>query len=405
MGFASSSLHVFCTRVLRLVISFAASILIARWLQPEGRGAYSLITQFHLIAVAFGAMSVGHATIHFSGNERYNVSAQVSNALVSSVILSFLTCIAIVVFRGWLCRIIPLNSIILIILLIVIPISILDGYLRSILQSQYKFSWINIIEILQAVTFSGAIILLYTFVQPSLDKVIYAWMVSLLVGFVIVFWMLIKIAPVKLTINWRIFREHLSFGTKAHFSTVIGLLSLRFDQYILSYMTDKASVGIYSVAVTIAELILFLPDSVSFILLPKTAHDNNVESRKLIIKTCWYVTGISAVTACILALLAIPLVHYAYGTSYHDSLIALWILLPGMVAFGVSTITTPYFLGKLGKPHLGAIVAIVSLLSNIALNIVLIPIFKVNGAALSSTFSYFLATLVNLYLFNRVSAK
>ncbi|WP_281184332.1 flippase [Trichlorobacter lovleyi] len=407
MSLAKSSLQIFSTRIFRLVVSFITSILIARWLQPEGRGAYSLITQFSLIAVAFGGMSIGHATIHYSGSERYSVKEQVSNALLSSFLLSLLTCMVVVLFRGWLCLIIPLNSTILLMLVIIIPISILDVNLRSILQSQYKFSWINTLEIIQAVAFAGVILALYAFAEPSLDKALYAWILSLVFSFIVLVRMLREVSPLnlKLNLNWRIFREHLSFGSKAHLSTIIGLLSLRFDQYILGYMTDKASVGRYAIAVSLAELIWLLPASVSFVLLPKIAHSNNVESSKSIIKACWYVTGFSAVAACFLAIVAVPLINYGYGTSYHDSLMVLWILLPGVVATSVTTITTPYFLGKLGKPHLGAIVASVSLCSNIVFNLILIPKYAINGAAISSTCSYIMAAALNLFLFNRVRAK
>ena len=405
MTLVKNSAKVFSTRILRLIISLATGIILARWLQPEGRGAFSLITQLIQFAVAIGGMSIGYATIHFSGSGKYTTEEQVANSSFSAIVFSSLVCIIIIVAQPLMNRLFPFNYHDMIIILLIIPVAMFDSYLRAVLQSKYQFTSINRLEVFQVILFAIAIVTCaYTF-RPFAYNAVIAWGISLLISFIVLTRIVSRMAPIHLRFERTLFKEHLSFGAKAHLTTVVGLLSLRFDQYILGALTNTSEVGKYAVAVSLAELLWVIPSSVSFVLLPMASHDNIMDSIRQIKRACLSVLGISIVTAVALALIAKPLIVYGFGESYRDSIRALMILLPGMVAVSITTVTTPFFLGKLGKPYLGAIVAAVSLVTNIVLNFILIPTYGLVGACVSSTISYILATLVNIAIFNNVCKK
>lgn len=401
MNLFKNSIQVFITRLFKLAISMGTGIFLARWLQPEGRGAYSLITQFHLIIVAFSGMSIGYASIHLSADNRFTIKEQVSNGIFSSLILSFFACSVVLVFQNQINHFFPFKGLVLFAVIVLVPISILDSYWRAILQSKYKFVWINKLELIQAITFTIGLMILYFYFQASVTNVIIIWSISILICFGILTKMIIALSPINFNYNYKIFREHIIFGIKAHLSTVIGLLSLRFDQYLLGYMTNNSEVGKYAVAVTISELLWFIPSSVAFVLLPRMSHQSKSESAASIKAICWSVLLVSSISALILAAIARPFITFGFGKIYTDSIMALWLMLPGAVAICITTVITPFFLGRFAKPHLGAIVALFSLVSNILLNLFLIPRYGINGAAISSSISYVVAALVNILLFTK----
>lgn len=405
MTLARNSAQVVCTRLFKLGISLVAGALLARWLQPEGRGALSLITQFHLLAVSFGGMSIGHATIHFSGSERFTTDEQVGNAFSSGLFFSIITSLLIVLFQPILNRFFPFNYFIMLAVVFLVPVSMLDSYGRAVLLSIYRYKWLNALEMLQIFVFALGVIICFSFVKPRVEYAVTVWAGSLLVAFLALSIMVCKVSAVRLRFNRHIFRKHLLFGAKAHLSTVIGLLSLRFDQYILGALSSTSEVGKYAVAVSLAELLWLIPSSVSFVLLPKVAHEELASSAQQIKKACIWVLFISIASALLLAVVAKPLIMFGFGESYKDSIKALLILLPGMIAVSVSTVTTPFFLGKLGKPQLGALVAAVSLVLDIILNFTLIPKYGIFGASIASTISYVIATCINLALFYKYAYK
>ena len=405
MTLAKNSAKVFTTRIFRLVVSVAIGVILARWLQPEGRGAFSLVTQFHQFAVAIGGMSIGYATIHFSGTDKYSTEAQVANSSFSAILFSSLVCIFIVVTQPLLNRLFPFSFTIMLVIMMLVPIIMFDTYLRAVLQSKYQFTSINQLEVLQVILFAIGIFVCAFFYKPSVVYAVSAWGISSLLAFIVLIRIILQMTPIHIRFDRILFMEHLGFGAKAHLSTVIGLLSLRFDQYILGALTNTGEVGKYAVAVNLAELLWFIPSSVSFVLLPMVSHDNPIDSIRQIKKTCLSVLVISLVMAAILAVIAKPLILFGFGESYRDSIKSLMILIPGMVAVSVTTITTPFFLGKLGKPHLGAIVAAVSLGTNLILNIWLIPLYGLVGVSVASSLSYIAAAIVNYVLFSAMCNK
>ncbi|ADI84691.1 flippase [Geobacter sulfurreducens] len=394
-----SSSYVFLAKLLKLSISLGTGIFLARWLQPEGRGVYSLITQFHLMTVAFSGMSIGYATIHFSGDNRYSAAEQVSNSVFSAIIFSILPCSLVILSYSKINALLSLDKSIFLLIAILIPISILDSSLRAVLQSKYRFVWLNLLDIIQITVLGVGLIVGYFFLKASIVHAIVIWSISLCLPFFILLRMVSSVTHLSFKFDREIFKKHFQFGLKAHLSTVIGLLSLRFDQYLLGYLTNAAEVGKYSVAVSMSELLWHIPSSVSFVLLPRMAQAGKKESVFIVKRTCLWVFIILFVSALILAIGAKPLIHYAFGDSYRASIEALWLLLPGVIAVGITTVTTPYFLGRLGKPHLGAFVAAISLTTNLLLNLLLIPRLGMNGAAISASISYCFATILNLYLF------
>lgn len=405
MNIARSSAQIFLTRGVRLAITFATGILMARWLQPEGRGAYSLVSQFVVLAAAFGGMSINQSTIHFSGSARFTTDEQVSNAVSSTIIFSVISCAAILAFSGPLGAVVPLGGAVTAAVLILVPVLILDAYLRGVLQSLYRFHWLNGLEIFQAAILAALVFLCYSYEPSSYEKALYLLLIAAAISLAALLVLVKRLAAIRLRFNPLIFREHLSFGLKAHLSTIMGLLCLRLDQYILGYLTDRAAVGKYAIAVSLAELVLFLPASVAFVLLPRAAHVPEGELVETIKKSCLIVFGISLATAAVLSLISSPLILYGYGEEYGESVNALRLLLPGTVFLSVAAVTTPYFLGRLGKPYIGAIVAAVLLIVNTALDFLLIPIFGINGASIASSVAYFIATCLNLFFFFRFQSK
>jgi O-antigen/teichoic acid export membrane protein len=85
-----------------------------------------------------------------------------------------------------------------------------------------------------------------------------------------------------------------------------------------------------------------------------------------------------------------------------DCLPAFLVLLPGAVSFSVGKVMISYLAGR-GHPGLISIGTIASLVLNVALNIVLIPLFGIVGAALASLVSYTFQAVVALTFASRLS--
>jgi O-antigen/teichoic acid export membrane protein len=198
------------------------------------------------------------------------------------------------------------------------------------------------------------------------------------------------------------YRELLSYGVKLYPSVVTGFFNSRADIFLLSWLLGSATqVGLYAVAVSLAELTYYVPDSISSIFFPRVAS----ETREQANATVASVSRATAIASAAVAIAIVPaslFIFFVVLPHYRDALGALVILLPAVVALSVSKVLTGYLTG-LGHAAPVSIAASVAVVLNIACNLVLIPALGIAGAALSSLASYGVHLAIMLLLSSRVS--
>ncbi len=87
-----------------------------------------------------------------------------------------------------------------------------------------------------------------------------------------------------------------------------------------------------------------------------------------------------------------------FGESFADSYAALLWLLPGVFCLSTSKVMTGYFNGK-GLPQYGSISSGVSFFVTIVADIYFIPRLGIKGAAIASSVSYAVGTIIVLFFF------
>ena len=194
------------------------------------------------------------------------------------------------------------------------------------------------------------------------------------------------------------FRRFTLFHLKSLFSfffwqslTLSGFLVITStDVLFIAYYMSTADVGIYRVAFQLAVLGLFVTFAVQNVLFPRFSRWNQEGNKGLI------ATSLAKAYTFSLAL-AIPycvggwltgslLLEYVFGTEFSSGAGALFILLLALIA-AVFPILQVMTLNALNQPKYSFYVTAVAVVVNIALNILLIPLFGINGAAIATLIS------------------
>src|SRR5215203_2165822 len=195
------------------------------------------------------------------------------------------------------------------------------------------------------------------------------------------------------------------FGSKAYAANALQLLNLRADLFILNAVASKAAVGHYAVAISVMTLGLLLPTALATALLPRAAafeaYATPGEQRALSIRAVRHAVVLSPFTAIALsfALLIAPVV---YGGSFSPAVGLGFILLPGILAYGIGMVMSSNIVGK-GYPAYVLYSAALVTPPTFALYLVLVPALHGAGAALASTLSYVAMTVVLFIFFRRAT--
>ena len=93
-----------------------------------------------------------------------------------------------------------------------------------------------------------------------------------------------------------------------------------------------------------------------------------------------------------------PLVPIIYGTEYKDSVSIIIVLFIGVIFASIGKVSPSYFFTQ-GRPRVHLIITFITLIVNVTLNVFLIPINGIIGAAYASTIAYIIYGLTYVFYF------
>jgi O-antigen/teichoic acid export membrane protein len=206
-------------------------------------------------------------------------------------------------------------------------------------------------------------------------------------------------------------RSALKFGRRAWSADVLQFLNYRLDLFILAAFVSRADVGRYSLAVSLTMLAWLLPTAIGQVLLPRTASlDSAAEIGEMrrdeadaaaarVIRHTVLLQGPTAVVISILLLGGVPLI---YGHEFTQTVALGFLLLPGVLAASVAKVVSPVITGR-GFPIYSVYNVLITVPVTLILYLTMIPLLDAAGAAIASSASYALTTIIAMYFYRRVT--
>ena len=201
----------------------------------------------------------------------------------------------------------------------------------------------------------------------------------------------------RLQFDFGFFKRELKYGNIIFWASLFGFLNYRIDQIMINVQLGNAMLGIYSVAVTLAELVLLIPNSVNLALTGKLLNVDERNKKQVVcfsLKLSIYICIILVVIGNLMS----PLIVSIYGEEYYRSISAFSILLVGVCGASIAKIIYPYFITN-GHAMVHLIVSTLTMIINIIMNFLLIGKYGIDGAAIASTISYFFYGGIYIILF------
>ena len=178
------------------------------------------------------------------------------------------------------------------------------------------------------------------------------------------------------------------YGLPYYPGSLTQFFSVRLDVFLLAFMlADPSSpIGWYSMAVTIASLVFFLPNAVSTLFFPHVAGSNRDDSDRQVPMVARVTLLMTAAIALALIPVAVVLITVLLP-DFQPSLPPLFVLLPGVVSLSLTKVLSSYVAG-VGRTSWTSFVNVSALGLNIVANLLLIPAIGILGAAAASLISY-----------------
>jgi O-antigen/teichoic acid export membrane protein len=184
---------------------------------------------------------------------------------------------------------------------------------------------------------------------------------------------------------------------------IVNLVSYRVELFVLRHFRDLGDVGVYSIAMQTVESMWLIAAAMATAVTAPAVQSAEHEASRLIARTAakalLYTAG-AALVVGIAAPFAIPIV---LGDAFEDAGVPLALLMPGVVAYAPVTVLVVYLSVRRGRPRLSLAVSVAAGVATLALGLLLIPAFGVNGAAIASSVGYGVGAVLAWLFFARLT--
>ncbi|WP_221566990.1 flippase [Alkalihalobacillus sp. TS-13] len=409
-SFAKNSFITITRQFTSILLGMLLLIVLARFLGPSGQGQYTLVILLPQLLMTFLNLGVNTSTIYYVSRDEIDVDSAVKNNLYIGIFLSFVSILIGMVIALFFSDQFfeEASTTFLLLSLIALPFMFLNIYFQTVFQGLQQFGVFNTILI---ITQLGTLFFVSLFIIV-LDYGLTGAVVAFILGHLITTVSIVYILYAKFgfryekgVFNLAYFKKSVLFGLKAHISNVMSFLNYRIDLLLLGYFLNPAAVGVYVTAVNIGERISILSQSLSTVLLPRIASVDDEEDRNRVtsILTRNFLVFVLLLTIGVF-FFADWVIDLLFGAQYEKSSGLLKWLIPGVAALSIDRLLSNDIAGR-GKPEVNMYVSLFNVLFNVGLNIYLIPIYGVVGAAVATTATYILSLIIKIYLYKKVTSS
>jgi O-antigen/teichoic acid export membrane protein len=376
-------------------------VLQGRFLQPEGRGAYVLaVLSVTIVTRLLGQLGLA-VTNRLQGREG-QLRGFVQRALGLAIVLG-LAGIAFVV--AWATATGELDVEIALAAALALVPNVIWQTLSGVLMGLGRVRLWNYIQLAPPVLTLVGMLVLVVWLDGDVVEALLAWAIanSLTAVFALSaardLWLPIGRPRLGDPLSRTIARLALVMGAVQ----IVNLLSYRVELFVLRHFRDLGDVGVYSIAMQTVESMWLIAAAMATAVTAPAVQSGETEAARLIARTAakslLYTAGAAAVVA-VAAPFAIPLI---LGDAFEDAGVPLALLMPGVVAYAPVTVLVVYLSVRRGRPRLSLAVSAASGVATLALGLLLIPMFGVNGAALASSLGYAAGAVLAWLLFARLT--
>jgi O-antigen/teichoic acid export membrane protein len=380
---------VFSTNVLFLLLSVITSLLSAWALKPEGRGNLVIVTMWAFVFSHIGTFGLPYAHRFWAASQPDWNKKIFSNSIIFSV-LSGIPMVLLAWFVTpwltgdkspeviWMTRLFALN----------IPIILLNEMLRGQLEGSRLFGWLGIARLSFIATQALGNLLLYCFGILTLENALLTIVLGQITCSVLMFGAVWRELKPRWEFDWSVLRREIGYGLRSYPGILTEISVWRLDQMMLAIFATSTIVGLYTVAVAIAEITSTLASSVADSLLPEVASSTNTESSALLMGKTLRLTLYAQFLVLIPMWIGAPFIlRFIYGENFVEAAETMRLLLLASIVWSAAMIVISGLNG-LGHPGLSTIARLFSGATTVITLVYLLPRWGMNGAAISSLLGY-----------------
>lgn len=392
------------------LLTLLVSVVIARTLGPEGRGAYGVVVATVSILPPILGLGLEFSIRYWSARGEASRRSVLKTSTVLGLAVGAVSALSVL---GWAALGAPewlvpagLSELGVGCFAAILLLAGMRGFWTNYLMGQERYGYGTFGRNLAMGIQVAALGSVWWAATMSLDAVVGALALQYLVGFGLFFaldgreW-------------WRSLREPLlprsefvamlRYGWWQYLSALLLQTEMRLNVFLLAALGGLYETGLYTAVLGPASLLWVLAAPLNIVLTARTARRADDADFPARVGSALRLTfSISLLGSVVAAAAAPSLLPLVFGEKFAEAVGPFWILLPGTLAFSLTRVITQYLAGA-GRPEWNSRIAAVGACATVALSVALIPSLGAVGGALATSIAYVASTALALFAFGQVS--
>lgn len=380
----------FAERVFSMAISFVVGIYVIRYLGSEDFGIFSYSVSFVSLFGSVATLGLKGIVVRNIVRDESATDEILGTVLLLRLIGAAIAMVAIIVAIFYFepqPQVRLLTIIISCQLLFVATVNTLELWF----ESQVLDGKAGIVRLAQMVSYSGVRLVL---IWQQFPLIAFAWTVvaSWVVKTVGMFWLYLRQG--QTFTNWQVNLKRgqtmLSDSWPLMFSIIAITLYMKIDQVMLGNMAGAKAVGNYAAAVKFSEVWNFIPLAICSSVFPaiiRAKQKSKAEYYQQFQQLFDFVYWIALLIAIAMSFLANPIVMTFLGSEYTETVTILKLHIWSGIFVFLSVARSKWLIEE-NMTRFSLVSTSVGAITNILLNLALIPVYEGKGAAIATLISY-----------------
>jgi O-antigen/teichoic acid export membrane protein len=396
MSFQKNIITQYVAQIANVVSVFLCSVLLAKSLGSNGKGSldlYVTMYSFGVIVVGFG---MSQAVANFIASNQLDKNKIISTLILCSFLGAFIFFIGMFLLQYYSFEKSFFSTAMhsfswKVLLSIQVLFLLLNTMFTAVLFGENKFKKAAIVTVIASLL----LLVFYTIIYFSVSKnnqllfFVIAGLSVLIIQSVINLYFIFRLKAGYSFIYLYKMRELKPlwvFSSWIFITNTIQFLSYKMDVWFLQYYHQNTSIiGVYTLAVSLAQMVWLLPKVYSDILTTESAIDNTIVAKvKSSAHKMLLVSLFQGVIGFILSIFLVPIL---FGSDFNNTYSYIYILLLGIIPMSGAMCLSAYFAG-IKRIDINFTGTLIGFLVCLVLDIVLIPTYAALGACWATVASY-----------------
>lgn len=398
----------------KLLILFAGLIsfpLLTRLLAVDQYGMMSLVSTTLTFLVAFGKMGLQHSAMRFY-SDTLETSSPYTFSQFTSTTFYGISLLALLVSMAWLLfnyavpdefwGDVQLKWLFMITSGLIFLRVVVSVFL-NIMSAKEKSGFVSIYQVLYRYSILIMAVIVLLFISQTVLGVFVGQLVVDVVALLILMGLLFKSFDIRFSnTSWPLFKSMMIFGLPMFGFEVAGTALNVGDRYVIQWLKGAESLGVYAANYNLCEYAKnVVTSAVGMSVLPMYlrihAEQGEAAARHFIGRSVHMYGLLAFPVVAIIAATGEGLVSLLASERYVEGAVVIPYVMSGMVVSGAMIMLAPGLFIKKQSILLMCLVAATAVI-NVVLNIVLIPIFGIEGAGMATLLSFVVFGVVGYWI-------